>query len=700
MRKTLLIEIGTEEIPAGYLSPALDAFAEKLASRLTGERILFERMERFATPRRLALRALAVEEMQPDREREVTGPPARIAFDADGNPTKAAIGFAKTQGIALTDLRKVTTDKGEYLAATVTDHGRATAEILADLVPEILASLPFPRTMRWESGGFVFARPIRWIVALLGGDVIDIAVAGVRSGRTSRGHRQLHPDPVRIDVPESYEEALRAAFVIVSPEERRSRIAESIAEAAAAEGGRVIDDPGLLDTVGYLVEHPHAVVGRFEERFLALPARVVITAMRSHQKYFSVADESGRLLPRFVAVANGTAGNEAEVRAGNERVLAARLADAEFYWNEDRSVPLAERVERLDRILWQEGMGSLLEKTERIEAIAGRLAAEAAPEAKGAATRAARLAKADLTTEMIRDGKEFTALQGYMGMEYARASGEEEDVARAIFEQYLPRFSGDALPETVPGVILSLADRIDTLIGCFAAGLVPSGSQDPYALRRSALGVVRMLAEERVRLDLGRLLAAGVEVYGGRLDDPEKILGDLRGFFRRRIRNLLVDEKGLPYDVTDAVLEIGIDRPADLEPRIRAIDAARADASFERLVFGCKRVMNILKGQEPAGDPDPALFRQEEEKGLAAAAEAIREGYVVSLEAGEYGRAMEMLLTLRDPIDRFFDAVLVMDKDDLVRRNRIALLQGTAQLFRGLADLSKVVLEGERDSSA
>lgn len=695
MRKDLLIEIGTEEIPAGYVPPAVKAFTAGLSTRLAEERIAFETVESFATPRRLALRVASVETMQPDRKREVTGPPKRVAFDKDGNPTKAAIGFAKTQGVSVEDLRTVETEKGEYLAVTVTDTGRRTAEILSGLVPELLASLVFPRTMRWEPSGFRFARPIRWIVALLGKDIVPVEVAGVKSGRESRGHRILHPDPVVLAEPSLYEDALLSAGVVVSPTERRERIREEIQRVLRDKGWTVLEDPELLETVNYLVEMPHAVCGGFEESYLEIPDRVVITAMRSHQKYFSIVDGDGKLLPGFVTISNGISDHEDEVRAGNERVLRARLADARFYWDEDRSVSLFDRVENLGRMVWQEGMGSLLDKTVRMERIAGEIADETNPAVRESAVRAARLAKADLTTEMIRDGKEFTALQGYIGMEYARASGEPDDVAAAIHEQYLPRFSGDVLPKSPAGIILSITDRIDTLIGCFGAGLIPSGSQDPYALRRQALGIVRILAEEKIPIPLNTLLAIGIRAYGDRLSEPEKVRENLLRFFRQRIVKLLTG-KGLPYDVVDAVLETGLDHPADLERRAEAIRDFRESESFEKLVLGLKRVMNILKGVDISGEADRSLFREEEETGLCDTVESIRDKYEKALESADYRCAMEMLLELRGPIDAFFDKVLVMDKDEAIRANRIALLGGTAHLFHSLADLSKVVIEGEK----
>ncbi len=689
-----LIEIGTEEIPAGYVPPALESFAEKLPLVLREMRIECGDVTPFGTPRRLALRLADVAEMQADDEREVTGPPSRIAFDGEGNPTKAAIGFAKTNGVKVEELRRVKTEKGEYITATVFEKGRPTGEILSDILPGIVGGLPFPKTMRWDDSGFLFARPVRWIVALHGERVVPVRIGDVESGRKSRGHRVLHPEPVLIESPESYEESLRAAYVIVSPEERQKKIEEQIADIATDEGGRILDDRSLVAQVNYLVEYPHAIRGAFDSRYLSLPERVIITAMRSHQRYFSVVDEQGALLPYFVTIANGDGANEDHVRAGNERVLAARLADAEFYWNEDRSVPLDERVLMLDRVLWQEGMGSLLDKTERIEKLVAGILDETGTADRDTPLRAARLSKADLTTEMIRDGKEFTALQGYMGMEYARVSGEPEQVARTIFEQYLPRFSGDELPGSFSGAVLSLADRVDTMLGCIGLGQMPTGSQDPYALRRHARAVLRILGEGGVAITLPRLLRLGVEAFGDRLQDPEAVYTSTIVFLHDRMKNLLT-ERGYPYDIVDAVLASGLENPADSERCVEAIRDFRKKESFEKLVFGFKRVVNILKGAGDGNEVDPSLFQEDAEKGLHKAVESMRAGYETALTGHDYSKAMDELIELRSPIDRFFDEVLVMDKDERIRANRVSLLSVVAHLFRKLADLSQVVLEGE-----
>ncbi len=695
MKADLLIEIGTEEIPAGYITPALDHFTRKFSALLADLKIGFGVVESYATPRRLALLIAEVEGMQPDSEKEVTGPPRKVAWDKEGKPTRAAVGFAKTNGVSLDDLRLVETPKGEYVAATVKEKGVPLVEVLADKLPLLVSDIPFPKTMRWEESGFLFARPIRWLVVLHGDEVVPVTIAGVTSSRESRGHRILHPELVAIPSPSRYEAILKEAFVIVSPQERKLLIDEEIQRVTDEVGGKILPDPGLVDQVSFLVEYPHAICGSFDKRYLALPDRVVITAMRSHQRYFSVTDGKGGLFPRFVTIANGTSANENDVRAGNERVLTARLADAEFYWNEDRAISLAERTEMLDRLLWQKGMGSMLDKTHRIEKLVDQIAERSAPDERETAVRAAHLSKADLTTEMIRDGKEFTALQGYMGMEYARESGESEEVCRAIFDQYLPRFSGDELPESVAGALLSLADRIDTTLGCIALGQMPTGSQDPYALRRHARAILRILAEGRTVVPLSELIDMGLASFGSNLKDPARIKKDTIGFLEGRMKNLLT-EKGYPYDVVDAVLASGLENPADVERRVGAIRDFREQEEFRSLVLGFKRVVNILKKTEgQSGDVDEGLFQYDEERELFGAVEQMRASFSESLDSNNYRKAMELLISLRGAIDSFFDGVHVMDKDEAVRANRIALLRDIAHLFGNLADLSKVVLEGE-----
>ncbi len=691
----LLLEIGTEEIPAGYIEPALRAFAKKMKAQLKDARIAHVEIETFATPRRLTLLIRGLATQQEDLDREENGPPKSVAFDKDGNPTKAAIGFAKKNGVEVADLRTIETAKGEYLVASVHEMGRPTAEVLGEIVPVIVAGLPFPKTQRWESTGFLFARPIRWIVALLDQTVVPITIADVTSGRVSRGHRILSPGAIPIAGPDTYEDDLMAAHVVVSPAARRVLIEAAIDAVAQEREVRIIPDDALLEEVTYLVEYPHAILGSFDKRFLALPDRIVTTAMRSHQRYFAVQDETGTLQPHFVTIANGTAANEKSVRAGNERVLTARLADASFYWDEDRATPPADRVAMLERIVWQKGMGSLLDKTERVRTIAEAIAREVAPETQETVSRAAHIAKTDLTTEMIKDGKEFTKLQGYMGMEYARAAGETEAVALAIYEQYMPRFSGDDLPSSVPGAILSLADRVDTMLAAVSLGNMPTGSQDPYALRRHARGILRLLGEGGVDLEVGRLIDLGVEVLGARIEDPAKVKSDTMEFVRGRLENML-GEKGYAYDVVSAVVSLNMDDPADVEERVLAIRDFRETDDFQNLVHGYKRVVNILKKAEGvAGVPDPALFKDDEERALHEAVEAARPHYEAALADRNYRKAMERLITLRGPIDQFFDKVLVMDKDEAIRNNRFALLSGIAQLFGNLADLSKVVLEGE-----
>jgi glycyl-tRNA synthetase beta chain len=686
----LLFEIGAEEIPASYVVPALTELDRAVREGLAGARLAFGSADAYATPRRLALVVRGLAARQDDLEREAAGPPAKVAFGPDGAPTKAALGFAKTQGVEVSALEVRETDRGPYVFARVTDRGRAAAEVVPGILSAAVASLPFPKTMRWGPDAR-FARPIRWVVATLGGAPLDLAVAGVRAGDETRGHRAWSPGPHRVTA-DDYVETLREHRVIADHRERRALI-EREAQARAAEcGGRLVKDDALLDEVTFLVECPTVFAGRFDERFLALPRDVIIAAMRGHQRYFAVESSSGALLPRFLCVMNGPPDHTDGVRRGNERVLVSRLDDAEFYWHEDTRSPLADKVESLRKVVWLEGLGSLYDKTGRLEALSRTIAAALGARDADGAARAARLAKADLVTEMVKDGKEFTTLQGVMGREYARVSGEPEAVALAVYEHYLPRFAGDDLPSSEPGVILSIADKLDSIAGCFSAGLVPSGSQDPYALRRQAIGVVRLIDEKGLGLRLGAAVRAAVAGYaaGGRSAEVE---AGVLEFLRQRARNYFMDE-GFSYDLVDAVLEASFEDISGSRSRLVALSHFRASEDFAGLVIGARRVNNILKGQ-PAHPLAPERLTEPAEKELEAAARAASARAGEAVARGEFDAAVRELLGLRRPIDAFFDGVMVMVDDAAVRSARLGLLGFVRGLFLTIADFARVVLEGE-----
>lgn len=703
--RTLLLEVGVEEVPAGYIPPALGQLRADCEALLADLRLLEPGapVRTLGTPRRLVLVADGVRERQEDREVVTLGPARRAAFDAAGSPTKAAIGFARSRGLAVEALEVVATERGEYVAARALERGEPAAALLAARLPALVLGLRFPKSMRWDDTGVSFPRPIRWILALHGEGPLDVRMGGVASGRATFGHRFLAPGPVPVRSPGDYEEALARAGVVVDPARRRVAIAAALEAAAREAGGRLVPDDDLLDQVTYLVETPGALAGSFDPRYLDLPREVIVTAMKEHQRYFAVEDDAGRLLPRFLSVVNvprDDAERIATVRAGNERVLAARLEDAEFYWAEDQKTPLRDKVPLLDRVVWQEKLGTVGGKARRIERLALAMVADAETTGRvdlavrDVVASAAPLLKADLVTEMIQDGKEFTRLQGFMGREYARRSGEPPEVAEAIFEHYLPRFAGDRLPETPAGVVLSIADKVDTIVGCFGVGLVPTGSQDPFALRRLARGVLRILRDADAPWGVERLIDLAAAGYGETLRAGGAALrGDVLAFVADRLENLLVEE-GLAYDAVEAALAV-TRRPREVGERARAIAAYRESPDFERLAIGFKRVANILKGAGETGAVDPARLIEPEERALHDALVAASAAIAPHLATRRYQQAMEVLLGLRGVIDALFDEVLVMAEDPALRANRLALLGEVRDLFLRFADLSRIVIEGE-----
>jgi len=689
MARDLVFEIGVEEMPASYVPPAVGDLRRALAEGLGAARLEPGSIRILATPRRLAAIVANLPERQEERKRVVVGPPARVAFGDGGEPTKAATGFARSQGVGVSDLTIV----DDYVQVEVTDEGRPAAEVLPACLVDAIASVGFPKTMRWGPEER-FARPIRWLVAVWDGTVLDVEYAGVRAGRETYGHRFCAPGPHEIEGARDYEGVLGRNHVVVDHEKRRASIAEQLAAVARAEcGGRLVPDEVLLDEVVFLVECPTVFSGRFDERFLELPRDVVVAAMKGHQRYFAVESEAGRLLPHFLCVSNTPPDHVDAIREGNERVLESRLDDAAFYWDEDTKTSLAGKVDALGNVVWLEGLGSLLDKTRRIERLSDWIAADLGEAARGDVTRAARLAKADLVTEMVKDGKEFTELQGVMGREYALASGESEAVAVAIREHYLPRFAGDDLPRTAIGTILSIADRADSIVGCFSAGLVPTGSQDPYALRRQAIGIVRMIDEGGLDLSLRDLVVEASRGYGVGADREDDLVLGVLDFVRQRARVFYIDA-GYAYDLVDAVLEASLDRLSGVRPRLGALSHFRRNEDFAGLVIGARRVMNILKGQ---GEHryDAAALVEPSSRALEAARARASDAVEEALGRGDFDRAVKELLSVRKPIDDFFDDVMVMVDDAKLRNMRLGLLREVRSLFLRIADFARVVLEGE-----
>ena len=680
MKRDLLFEIGTEEIPAHVMPHLLEDLAQLAETMLKEHRLSYEKVRTLGTPRRAALIVTGLAERQEDVNTETRGPSVAIAFDADGNPTKAGAGFARGQGVDPSALIQ----RDGYVYASVHESGAATAELLTSLLPDLVRAIPLPNSMRWGDLDFRFIRPIRWFVALYGTEIVPFTLAGVTSGNHSRGHRTLAPADFVITSAADYEAACEKAYIIVDPERRRAMICEQITETAKACGGTAEITPDLLEEVLYLVEYPTALSGSFEEKYLALPAEAVITPMRDHQRYFPVKAADGSLLPAFITVRNGGKAHLDVVAHGNERVLRARLADAQFFFDEDRKKSLAEHREKLKTVVFQRGLGSMYEKTERLMALTTAIVEEmAAGDADGTALadaqRAAELSKADLVTGMVT---EFTELQGIMGREYALLDGESPAVARAIDEQYMPRFAGDELPQTPLGVALSVADKIDNIVGTFSQGRIPTGSQDPFGLRRQALGLVLMLIEQESTMLLSDLVDEACDLYD--LEEfRDKMQVYVADFIRLRLKNVL-SERGVRYDVQEAVLG-DVDLVADVPVRAAYVERLLASEGGEALVQSFVRVGNIARSVT-GGTVDPALFKAEEEGALLsayqAAADARAEGEDTLPAEQALGRA----------IDTFFDAVMVMDKDARVKENRLSLLKMIDDYLLETADYSKIVL--------
>lgn len=700
MAKKLLLEIGTEELPAGYIAPALESLKASAEAGLKEARVRFDRIETLGTPRRLVLRVLGMAQRQEDLVQQQQGPAKALAFDQTGRPTKAAVGFARGRGVSVEDLMVKQTPRGEYVYATVLTKGLPTEEILPTLLPDLIRGIPFPKSMKWEAGDLRFARPIRWLLALLGSTVIPFALEGLSSGDETFGHRQLSPGPFRVASASAYSKVLAKAGIIVDQRTRRQAIWEGLEKAAAAEGGRPLPDEDLLTTVTYLVELPTALCGRFDQGYLALPRDVLTTAMSEHQKYFAVLDKRDQLLPLFLAVSNGDPQSRELILAGHQRVLAARLEDAKFFFQEDQKIALADKVGMLKQVVFQEDLGTLFQKTERIGALVDHLSGvvDLSESERRAARRAALLCKADLVTHMVGE-KEFSKLQGYMGQQYALASGEPKAVAQAIFEHYLPRFAQDRLPESLPGSVVAIADKVDTIAGCFGVGLIPTGSQDPYALRRGALGVIRILLGGELHVDLHQLMDRALDLLEKRLKEDRVVVRErILAFFRQRMEGQLA-EAGLDQDVVDAVLCADDRDVVDALGRGQALQDFRIQEEFESLVRGSKRVVHILRHQVVSGEPDSSLFQGKAEEKLFKTAQTVKGRVVENLQARAYGRALKTTLDLVGPIDEFFEQILVMDKDQKLRENRLRLLAKVQEGFGALADYSKIVISGELGSS-
>jgi glycyl-tRNA synthetase beta chain len=688
-RRDLLIEIGTEELPPKALFDLSLAFERGIGEGLRKAGLPGGHISRFATPRRLAVRVDNLPVRQPDRRIERRGPALSAAFDPHGRPTQAAEGFARSCGVGVPDLQRRETDKGGWLAHVSIEPGAPTAELIPGIVESALAALPIPKRMRWGDRDDEFVRPVHWAVLLFGDEVLPATLLGVRTGRTTRGHRFHHPEPILLASPADYARQLASEGKVIADFGERRDAVRAQAETVAAElRGVAVIKPELLDEVTALVEWPVALAGNFERRFLDVPAEALISTMQDNQRYFPVVDAHGRLLPHFITIANLESRDPAQVRAGNERVIRPRFSDAEFFWNQDRKQPLAARMEMLRHVVFQHQLGTMADKSARVAALARFIAGHGHGHGNADwAERAARLAKCDLMTRMVQ---EFPELQGVMGRYYALHDKEAPEVARAQEEQYLPRFAGDRLPETLTGRALALADRLDTLIGVFAIGQAPSGAKDPFALRRAALGVLRILIESGLDLDLLVLLERAATAFEP-ATRAENVVDTVFEFMMDRLRAYYLDQ-GVRPDTFEAVLECRPSRPLDFDRRVRAVGAFRERPEAEALAAANKRIRNILKKVETVlpFEVRPDLLVEDAEQALAGRLVELSSEAAPLMEAGLYGEALSRLASLREPVDAFFDRVLVMVEDPAVRDNRIALLNELGSLFLRVADFSRL----------
>lgn len=683
--KELFLEIGTEEIPAGFIPRAMAEMEAMITRELTNARLSYSTVQTMATPRRLALVVKDIPAVQPDAEITATGPSKKAAFDADGKPTKAAEGFARGQGVTVDQLQIVTTDKGEYLAVTKTETGRPTPELLSEILPALIASIPFKKSMRWGDLDVRFARPIHWVVALFDGIVVPFVFGNIESGSVSRGHRFMANTSFPVRNFSHYLDECERHFVIVDPERRKELIRRESHRVAAATGGHLLPDEELLEQITYLVEYPSAVHGTFSREFLKVPKEVLITSMRSHQRYFSIVDGQGNLMPGFITINNTLTDDPGVVVKGNERVLRARLSDARFFFEEDQKVRLDERVEELKKVVYQQKLGTSYEKMERFRALAEELADRLNPAVKSQTSRAAWLCKADLVSGMVG---EFPEVQGIMGREYALLEGEPRDVACAIAEHYLPIQAGGELPASDIGAFVSIADKLDTICGCFSVGLIPTGAADPYALRRATIGIIAIILDRGYRMGLASLIDCSLDLLEAKLLRPkEQVATEVLEFFRGRFVNLLGGE--FAADAVEAAVAAEFDDLVDVKSRIAALAQFKSHPDFEPLAVAFKRIGNIIKGGTDAL-VDPSLFQDEAEGALYQAFHEVKVHVGALVEQGAWQDALTRIAGLRAPVDGFFDKVMVMAEDPRVRSNRLALLTAIDRMFGRIADFSRI----------
>ena len=680
MAKDLLFEIGAEEIPAGFMPNILGQLKQLAETKLNDAHLPFESIETYGTPRRLALIVKGLADVSAEISERHKGPSASIAYDADGNATKAAIGFARGKGLDVADL---VVEDG-YIYAETKTAGVPAKDIVSEMLPQLITGLNFPKSMHWGDLDAKFVRPVRWLVALLDEEVIPVEFATVQSGNVTRGHRFLGADEITIKNAASYVDTLKENFVMVDQDARRELISKQLHDMAASKNASIVWDDDLLEEINYLVEWPTALCGGFEESYLALPDAAIITPMKDHQRYFPLVGQNGKLLPMFLTVRNGSDHSIEVVQAGNERVLRARLDDAKFFFNEDRKKPLIDRQDGLTKIVFQEGLGNLADKTERLLKL-GRVFGEECGLHEDAAVvleRATELAKTDLTTGMVT---EFTELQGVMGKEYALLDGESPEVAEAIFEQYLPRFAGDVLPQTEAGKVLSIIDKVDNIVATFSRGLIPTGSQDPYALRRQTIGILNILLGSEWNISLRPIFKASMELLNVAADKQEELLNQVEEFFTLRLKNIFLDRE-VPHHVIDLLLSNNELSVADAEGLVNALLANRIDENVE-LVQAYTRMYNLVKDVEYTG-VNSDLLKEDAEKALFEAASKASEASLAAWEAGDYAAVVAVPATLVPTINQFFEDVMVMDKDEAIKANRLQLVRLAYSVMAIIGDIS------------
>ena len=680
MAKDLLFEIGAEEIPAGFMPNILGQLKQLAETKLNDAHLPFESIATYGTPRRLALIVKGLADTSAEISERHKGPSASIAYDADGNATKAAIGFARGKGLDVADL---VVEDG-YIYAETKTAGVPAKDIVTDMLPQLITGLNFPKSMHWGNLDAKFVRPVRWLVALLDEEVIPVEFATVKSGNVSRGHRFLGADEITIKNAASYVDTLKENFVMVDQDARRELISKQLHDIAASKNASIVWDDDLLEEINYLVEWPTALCGGFEESYLALPDAAIITPMKDHQRYFPLVDQDGKLLPMFLTVRNGSDHSIEVVQAGNERVLRARLDDAKFFFNEDRKKPLIDRQDGLTKIVFQEGLGNLADKTERLLTL-GRVFSEECElheDARVVLERATELAKTDLTTGMVT---EFTELQGVMGKEYALLDGESPEVAEAIFEQYLPRFAGDVLPQTEAGKVLSIIDKIDNIVATFSRGLIPTGSQDPYALRRQTIGILNILLNSEWNISLRPIIVESMNLLNVPADKQDELLGQVEEFITLRLKNIFLDRE-VPHHVIDLLLSNNELSVADAEGLVKALLANRIDENVE-LVQAFTRMYNLVKDVTYTG-VDKSLLKEDAERALYEMATKASEASIDAWDKNDYDAVVAVPATLVPAINKFFEDVMVMDKDEAIKANRLQLVRLAYSVMAIIGDIS------------